>query len=133
MMKVAVKCESPLLQKSLELFLGRYLSPYKNCDVVITDQKIEFEKKRIYISTDEDADLKKPFSKSQLILKLEKLFKGQKESKNILALVDEIESITELKTPKEKMDFKVLEDRLTMLTKEYQENIIKTIRAFYEE
>lgn len=131
-MRVAVKCESPLLQKSLELFLGRYLSPLKSCDIVITDQKLDIDKKTIYISSDKDADLVKPFSKSQLILALEKLVKNEKESKKILSIVDDIEEKEEVETSSNTLDFKFLEDRIEKLTKEYQENILKTIRAFYE-
>ncbi|WP_345980630.1 hypothetical protein [Sulfurimonas sp. HSL3-2] len=131
-MKVAVKCESPLLQKSLELFLSRYLSPLKSCDIVISDQRLDIDKKLIYISNDEDADLQKPFSKSQLILALEKLVKNDKERKNILSLVDDIEQKDEEQDSLDRLDFKFLEDRIEKLTKEYQENLLKTIRAFYE-
>lgn len=131
-MKVAVKCESPLLQKSLELFLSRHLSPLKSCDIVISDQRLDIDKKLIYISNDEDADLQKPFSKSQLILALEKLVKNDKERKNILSLVDDIEQKDEAKDNSDRLDFKFLEDRIEKLTKEYQENLLKTIRAFYE-
>ena len=133
MMKVAVKCESPLLQKSLELFLSRHLSPLKSCDIVISDQRLDIDKKLIYISNNEDADLQKPFSKSQLILAVEKLLKNDKERKNILSLVDDIEQKDEPEhTSTERLDFKFLEDRIEKLTKEYQENLLKTIRAFYE-
>lgn len=131
-MKVAVKCESPLLQKSLELFLSRYLSPLKSCDIVISDQKLDIDKKSIYISNDEDGDLVKPFSKSQLILVLEKFIKNDKDTKNILSLVDDLEQKEEFEHSVSELDFKFLEDRIDKLTKEYQENLIKTIRAFYE-
>ena len=74
----------------------------------------------------------KPFSKSQLILALEKLVKNDKERKNILSLVDDIEQKDEAKDNSDRLDFKFLEDRIEKLTKEYQENLLKTIRAFYE-
>lgn len=131
-MKVAVKCESPLLQKSLELFLSKYLSPLKSSDIVISDQKLDIDKKTIYISDNKDADLVKPFSKSQLILVLERFTKNDKERKNILSLVDDLEAQDEQSFSKGELDFKFLEDRIEKLTKEYQENLIKTIRAFYE-
>ncbi|WP_345993632.1 hypothetical protein [Sulfurimonas sp. HSL-1716] len=131
-MKVAVKCESPLLQKSLELFLGKYLSPLKSCDVVISDQKLDIDKKSIYISDDENADLVKPFSRSQLILALEKLIKSDKEAKNILSLVEDIDQKEEAGYKHGELDFRFLQERIEKLTKEYQENLIKTIRAFYE-
>lgn len=126
-MRVAVKCESPLLQKSLELFLEKYLTPYKNCDIVVSDQKISFDKKRVYISSEADADLIKPFSKSELILVLERVFKGEEIEKPIYQ-----EFQDEFMSENENLDFKFLEDRIIRLTQEYQQNIIKTIRAFYE-
>lgn len=129
-MKVAVKCESPLLQKSLELFLDKYLTPYKNCDIVVSDQRIEFDKKRIYISGTSDADLIKPFSKTELILALEKVMKGEEIKRSIPA--DFEEQKENYVKEDGSLDFKFLEDRIAMLTQEYQQNIIKTIRAFYE-
>ena len=39
-MKVAIQCESALLQRSLELFLEGHLSSLKQCDIVIRDTKI---------------------------------------------------------------------------------------------
>ena len=38
-MKIAVECKSPLLQKSLELFLEQYLSSVKQCDIVVRDKE----------------------------------------------------------------------------------------------
>ena len=131
-MKVAVKCESPLLQRSLELFLEKYLSPLKNCDIVVSDQRIEVDQKLIYVSTSSDADLVRPFSKSQLVLALEKAIKNEKEGQKILSIVDDMESIVEPINSEEKLDFKYLQERIEKLTKEYQDNILKTVRAFYE-
>jgi hypothetical protein len=129
-MKVAIKCESPLLQKSLELFLEKYLTPYKSCDLVVSDQKIEFDKKSVYISSKGDGDLVKPFSKTELILALERALKGEVAKEAIPLDFDEQKEsyVKEDGT----LDFKFLEDRIAMLTQEYQQNLIKTIRAFYE-
>lgn len=123
-MRVAVECKSPLLQKSLELFLSRYLSSSKHCDIVVRDVKsMQDDEKYFYISGDDESDLLKPFSKSQLILALENRYKFIK---------------TDKKTPKnqsleqEPMDFDVLKNRIEQLTKEYQDNIFRAIKAFYE-
>jgi len=72
-MKIAVACESPLLQKSLELFLKKHLCVEKRCDILVKDTPCYGDKRCFYISTDKEADLIKPFSKSQLLLQLEKL------------------------------------------------------------
>ena len=115
-MKIAVECKSPLLQKSLEMFLSRHLSTIKHCDIVIRDEKYLDDDRCFYISTSKEADLIKPFSKSQLILALENRY-----------------NTTHLqKAQNEPLDFNILEKRIEYLTQEYQNNIIKAVRAFYE-
>ena len=131
-MRVAVKCESPLLQRSLEIFLDKELCPVKNSDIVVSDQKLDIDKKILYISNEPDADLIKPFSKSQLILALEKVMKDSIEKKSFLSMIEELEEQEHSQTDGKKLDFKFLQDRIEKLTQEYQENLIKTIRAFYE-
>ncbi len=122
-MKVAVECKSPLLQKSLELFLSSHLSSLKQCDIVVRDFKALNDERTFFISKDKkpDADLVKPFSKSALILALENRYESitPKEGKE--------ESIVE-----EPANFDILEKRIDLLTREYQQNILKAVRAFYE-
>ncbi|DAB27422.1 MAG: hypothetical protein A2513_07015 [Sulfurimonas sp. RIFOXYD12_FULL_33_39] len=120
-MRVAVECKSLLMQKSLELFLGKYLSSIKNCDIVLRDVKCLDDKRCFYISSAKDADLIKPFSKSQLILALEKRYKRIGKT-----------DIKDRYMDNENLDFSILEDRIASLTKEYQANILKVVRAFYE-
>jgi signal-transduction protein with cAMP-binding, CBS, and nucleotidyltransferase domain len=62
-LKVNIQCDSPLLQKSLEYFLKDYIDPN---GVIITDNP---QKEGIVIGK----DIVKPFSKSSLLLQLEKL------------------------------------------------------------
>ena len=118
-MKIAVECHSPLLQKSLELFLEKYLSATKQCDIVVRDKECLNDEKCFYIANATNADLAKPFSKSQLILGLEKRY----------------EDLCALDVPKESntpMNFDILQRRIESLTQEYQENILRTVKAFYE-
>ncbi|QOP44073.1 hypothetical protein FJR45_09015 [Sulfurimonas sediminis] len=123
-MKVAVECQSPLLQKSLELFLAKYLSSPKKSDIIIRDEECLNERRCFYISTKEGADLLKPFSKSQLILALEKKYNElYPESTN---------TQSEDENTSERMNFEVLEKRIELLTKEYQKNILRAVKAFYE-
>ena len=123
-MKVAVECQSPLLQKSLELFLANYLSSLKQCDIVVRDIECLNDERCFYVSNKPNADLVKPFSKSQLIIALENRYKELKE--------DEPEEALEETKDNEPMDFEILEKRIEFLTKEYQENIIRAVKAFYE-
>ncbi len=120
-MKVAVECKSPLLQKSLEHFLGKHLSSLKSCDILIRDVKCSDDKRCFYISSAKSADLVKPFSKSQLFLALEKRYK----SMNIVQESSEFEK-------EDRLDFDILQRRIESLTEEYQANILRAVRAFYE-
>ena len=123
-MRVAVECQSPLLQKSLELFLEKYLGTSKKSDIIIRDEECLNESRCFYIANDEKADLLKPFSKSQLILALEKKYNDLYPKS--LASVKEGEEV------QENMEFEVLEKRIELLTKEYQDNILRAVKVFYE-
>jgi len=117
-MKIAIECKSLLLQKSLELFLEEHLTSVKYCDICICDiECFENDERCFYISQDTKADLIKPFSKSQLILALEERYKLIKK---------------DIHTDNEEMDFSILEKRIDFLTQEYKENIIKSVKVFYE-
>ncbi len=122
-MKVAVECQSPLLQKSLELFLEKYLSSTKKSDIVVRDVACLNDKRCFFISSESGADLAKPFSKAQLIIELEKKYNKLYEKEPEVSIIQE-------HTPS--MDFSILENRIESLTKEYQENILRAVKAFYE-
>ncbi len=125
-MRVAVECQSPLLQKSLELFLAKYLSASKKCDIIIRDEACLGDERCFYVGSEAEADLQKPFSKSQLILALEQKYNelyGKDEQK--AAPKKEYEE-------EESMDFSILEKRIEFLTQEYQANILRAVKAFYE-
>ena len=122
-MKVAVECKSPLMQKSLELFLENYLCSSKHCDIILRDEPCLENEKCFYVSSSKDADLVKPFSKSQLILALENRYKNM--------IKDMPQEATEALS-ENPLNFDILEKRIDSLTKEYQANILKAVRAFYE-
>lgn len=125
-MKIAVQCNSPLLQKSLEMFLHEHITTLKQCDLVLRDKKIIDGKNSLFISSSKDADLIKPFSKSQLLLKIEEHL-TKKKSKNLIekAIKSELK-LTEGKS------FKSLEKKIETLTKNYQQNLLKVIKEHYE-
>ncbi len=123
-MRVAVECKSPLLQKSLELFLANYLSSLKQCDIVVRDIECLNDERCFYVSNKPNADLVKPFSKSQLIIALENRYKELKK--------DEPQEVLQERVDNEPMDFEILEKRIEFLTKEYQDNILRAVKAFYE-
>lgn len=118
-MRVAIECKSPLMQKSLELFLKKYLSPQRNADIIIRDFKSD--DRNFYISSSSEADLIKPFSRSQLLLTLEKKYKELNK-----------DEVLKNYTSEDTLDFEILQRRIESLTKEYQDGIIKAVKAFYE-
>ena len=125
-MKVAVQCESALLQRSLELFLDNHLSSLKQCDVVLRDKQIMDSYHSLYISSSPDSDIKKPFSRSQLYLVLEKFYAKIVDIQSVQAYDEEDALLS-----KEK-DLSLLEERIDQLTNEYKNNLLKVVKAFYE-
>lgn len=126
MMKVAVQCESALLQRSLELFLQGNLSSLKQCDLVIRDRKIMDSYHTLYISGTDESDIKKPFSRSQLYLTLENFYKKISGMQSVQAFEEERDADTSTK------DFRLLEEKIDQLTQEYKKSIMHAVKAFYE-
>lgn len=125
-MKVAIQCDSPLLQRSLELFLEGNLTSLRQCDILIRDKNIHDDQYPTFIiGSDESADLIKPFSKAQLLHALNQKFESDKHP--VLETSDE-----PIEPNNEKVSFEILERHIDKLTREYQANILKAIRAFYE-
>jgi hypothetical protein len=139
-MKVAVQCESPLLQRSVEAFLASHLSTYKQCDVVVRDKPVTDDvTPALIISNELEGALAKPFTRSQLMLALEQMVDNNESVKEAVALSDELSALTDETTqettepvPSEGRDFSILEKRIEQLTNEYQQNVMKAVRAFYE-
>lgn len=127
-MKVAVQCDSPLLQRSLELFLEGHLTSYRNSDIIIRDKDIrDSERPTFVIGAHEDSDLIKPFSKAQL---LHALTLTIEKSKSVTPIQTEMK--TSQNDDTEPVSFEILERHIEKLTREYQANILKAVRAFYE-
>ena len=125
-MKIAIQCDSPLLQRSLELFLEGNLSSLRQCDLLIRDKNIHDDQYPTFIiGSDESSDLIKPFSKAQLLHALNQKFDSDKHAHS--PLIEE-----SLSSSEEGVSFEILERHIDKLTREYQSNILKAIRAFYE-
>lgn len=126
-MKVAIQCDSPLLQRSLELFLEGHLSSLRQCDILIRDKDIrDDEHPTFIIGVTPNADLLKPFSKAQLIHALNQKMEAQKSTPL------EVEPQISIPEKEEAVSFEILERHIEKLTRDYQANILKAIRAFYE-
>jgi len=127
-MRVAVQCDSPLMQRSLELFLEGHLSSRRQCDILIRDKHItDDEYPTFIISSDEQSDLVKPFSKAQLFDSLHSRLEILKTPNALQASLSQIEAPID-----DRVGFEILEHHIEKLTREYQANILKAVRAFYE-
>lgn len=121
-MKIALACKSLLLTKSLEIFLKKNISPYKKCDFVISDSKIDIDKPLFVISGD-TSNLQIPFSESALMIELDKFYNKidtNKVSSNLTYKTKEIDLNEKLK---EKIDF---------LTKKFRDDLLFAIQEYYE-
>lgn len=128
-MKVAIQCDSPLLQRSLELFLDGHLSSIRQCDILIRDRTIRDERHPTFvIGSGPDSDLLKPFTKAQLMHGLNQKLDSLR---TLSAVTEAMEPVAD-KPEEEKVSFEILERHIDKLTREYQANILKAIRAFYE-
>lgn len=70
-MKIALICDSLLLDRSLEMYLKEYLTSYKLCDFVVATQPVESQKPVFLIGDFEGANLKIPFTRELLLQELE--------------------------------------------------------------
>lgn len=113
-MKVALVCESPLLKKSLELYLKEHVSSYEDCDFVISDRAVKSKKPILFIGKRQDATLKVPFSKEEVLSQAQQFY--------LRHLSEESDS-----------DKVALEKVLAKLNKKHKEKIEKIIREFHAE
>jgi hypothetical protein len=118
-MKIALVCQSLLLSRALKSFLGEMVVPYKQCDFVISDKKIELDKPIFYISSNE-GNLVIPFSKSSLLIELDKFFQH---------LVLRQGSMDDIMTNAKSTH--ALEEKITALTEKFRAELIQTIRGYY--
>lgn len=119
-LKISIMCDSLLLQNSLEIFLREYLSSYKQCEMVLSDKKRDINKPIVIINSSKNADIKIPFSRSSLLVDLQNIYQ-KKFNKN-----------SNQKSKTQKNSLWQLERKIDKLTLEFRENLIKTIREFYE-
>ncbi len=73
-MKIALKCQSPLLESSLTMFLRDHIVCEEECDFVISDELIESNKAVCLINDREDSHIRKPFTKESLLEDLHRFY-----------------------------------------------------------
>ncbi|RUM44286.1 MAG: hypothetical protein DSY46_05980 [Hydrogenimonas sp.] len=117
-MKIALKCRSLLLEKSLRIFLKGYIVPEDQAQMIVTDDHVTSDLPIFRIGLDEEADLVKPFSSSQLMIKLEEKFENYQSQEALQALtLDEEVS---------------LEEKIEHVTRSFVQELTSIIREHYE-
>ncbi len=118
--KIALQCQSRLLQQSLEKFLKGQIVPIDSAQLVITDHPLKIDKPTLLIGIDENSDLKKPFSRSQLLLKLEEK-------------LAQTSTFTAMQALKEDENPPSLEEKIADIMKRYTKEVIDTVKEHYED
>jgi hypothetical protein len=121
-MKVALACRSALLEQSLEKFLKNRLVSPEDADLLITDYPMRSDRPVFRIGMDKDADLQKPFSRSQLMIRLEEKVQRQLQKEKIASLAEETEPASQ----------KSLEEKIEALTRRFVTELTHTIKEHYE-
>ena len=124
-MKVALACRSVLLEQSLGKFLKNRLVPLDEAELLITDHPMRSDRPTFRIGTDRDADLQKPFSRSQLMIRLE-------EKMHRLLQKEKIDSLAEEADPISEKSQKSLEEKIEVLTRRFVTELTHTIKEHYE-
>ena len=109
-MKIALKCNSPLLQKSLEIFLKEYKADIKECDFVVSDYDMQVGKPIFLVSHSENANQKIPFTRDMLHSSLSVFYYNHRQKSD---------------------DEKELDDIVNELNKKHKAKIDKIIGEFY--
>lgn len=118
-MKIALECKDIILERALQLFLKEHLGRKKDCDFIITDEKIKFNKPQFLISK-YSSQLAVPFNKEELFRSLNEFDSALKELAKQIA--DEKVKALELKIQTMADEFK----------KEYQKDIDEAIAKLKE-
>ena len=132
-MRVAIECRSPLLQKSLENFLEGHLCSIRSCDVVLSDESLLGRDNALRIGSDSKADIIKPFSKSQLLLRLEHFYKVKEEATTAMSIADELDILDsiEVNIPSAvNHDSRSLEEKIEQLTSSYVQGVMSLVREY---
>jgi len=116
-MKIALNCKSKLLKKALKKFLNQYIVSVEKANIIITDKRIESYLPIFRIGYDDiSADLQKPFSRSQLMIKLEEKLKTIKQKEELASTIIEEDNR--------------MEKEIEQLTKQFTDDLMKIFKKY---
>ena len=94
-MKLALMCDSLLLQKSLETYLKGHIVSPEYAELIICDKLLQMDKPTLLVSHTKKADLRIPFTKAELFWTLEAHFLKILESEISLSSKEQMKPFIE--------------------------------------
>ncbi|EAI3118905.1 ornithine carbamoyltransferase [Campylobacter coli] len=124
-MKISLECKDLIIEKALELFLKEHLVMKKDCDFIISDEKISTQKP-LFIIAKNSPFLSLPFSKEALMNSLNEFDSALKATAQKLA--DERRRVLEARIDEIASEFKRdYQSKIDLAISELKDKLIKAL------
>ncbi|EAI5941832.1 ornithine carbamoyltransferase [Campylobacter coli] len=124
-MKISLECKDLIIEKALELFLKEHLVMKKDCDFIISDEKISTQKP-LFIIAKNSPFLSLPFSKEALMDSLNEFDSALKATAQKLA--DERRRVLEARIDKIASEFKRdYQSKIDLAISELKDKLVKAL------
>lgn len=124
-MKISLECKDLIIEKALELFLKEHLVMKKDCDFIISDEKISTQKP-LFIIAKNSPFLSVPFSKETLIISLNEFDSALKATAQKLA--DERRRVLEARIDEIANEFKKdYQSKIDLAISELKDKLVKAL------
>ncbi|MED7842187.1 hypothetical protein [Campylobacter coli] len=124
-MKISLECKDLIIEKALELFLKEHLVMKKDCDFIISDEKISTQKP-LFIIAKNSPFLSLPFSKEALMNSLNEFDSALKATAQKLA--DERRRVLEARIDEIASEFKRdYQSKIDLAISELKDKLVKAL------
>ncbi|EAH7481577.1 ornithine carbamoyltransferase [Campylobacter coli] len=124
-MKISLECKDLTIEKALELFLKEHLVMKKDCDFIISDEKISTQKP-LFIIAKNSPFLSLPFSKEALMNSLNEFDSALKATAQKLA--DERRRVLEARIDEIASEFKRdYQSKIDLAISELKDKLVKAL------
>ncbi|ENT2159431.1 hypothetical protein ACFEWO_000687 [Campylobacter coli] len=124
-MKISLECKDLIIEKALELFLKEHLVMKKDCDFIISDEKISTQKP-LFIIAKNSPFLSLPFSKETLMNSLNEFDSALKATAQKLA--DERRMVLEARIDEIANEFKKdYQSKIDLAISELKDKLVKAL------
>ncbi|EOI8832100.1 hypothetical protein ACMXG6_001750 [Campylobacter coli] len=124
-MKISLECKDLIIEKALEFFLKEHLVMKKDCDFIISDEKISTQKP-LFIIAKNSPFLSLPFSKEALMNSLNEFDSALKATAQKLA--DERRRVLEARIDEIASEFKRdYQSKIDLAISELKDKLVKAL------